>query len=187
MSDSKKTHNSFKALFLDAVLFIAAVAADQYTKVLIRNKLPERSFIDLIPEKLQLYHHENTGASWGVMQGWTIFFIVVALIVSTALCILLYRLPQDKKYIPMNIIGTLILSGAIGNTIDRIMKGSVTDFIYVKWINFPIFNVADIYIVVATITLLFMILFYYKDEDLQFMDFLFKKNTASDKQDTEGD
>ena len=74
----------------------------------------------------------------------------------------------------------MILAGALGNTIDRVAKKTVTDFIYVSLINFPIFNVADIYIVVATIGLAILILFVYKDEDLRFMEFR-KKTEKSEK------
>ena len=59
----------------------------------------------------------------------------------------------------------MITAGALGNMIDRVAKGYVVDFFYFKLINFPIFNVADIYVTTATALLLIVMCFYYKDED----------------------
>ena len=62
----------------------------------------------------------------------------------------------------------LLLSGAIGNFIDRITKNFVVDFLYFEWIDFPIFNIADCYVVVATFIFGILILFYYKEEEFEF-------------------
>ena len=62
----------------------------------------------------------------------------------------------------------LIFAGAIGNFIDRIRQGFVVDFLYFELIDFPIFNVADIYVTVGCILLILLLLFYYKDEELNF-------------------
>jgi signal peptidase II len=59
----------------------------------------------------------------------------------------------------------LIFAGAIGNMIDRAFRGYVIDFIYVECINFPVFNVADCYITIATAVLFILFLFVYKQED----------------------
>lgn len=61
------------------------------------------------------------------------------------------------------------MAGALGNFIDRTLQGYVIDFFYFKWINFPIFNVADIYVTTAVILLLVLVLFYYKEEELDFI------------------
>ena len=65
----------------------------------------------------------------------------------------------------------MIASGAVGNMIDRIRYDYVVDFIYLVIINFPIFNVADIYVTVATFLLVILILFVYKEDDLSFLSF----------------
>ena len=62
------------------------------------------------------------------------------------------------------------LAGAFGNLIDRVFRGYVVDFFYFKWIDFPVFNVADIYVTVTMILLLILILFFYKEEDLDFLN-----------------
>lgn len=75
----------------------------------------------------------------------------------------------------------MIASGAIGNMIDRVNLGYVVDFIYVSAINFPIFNVADCYVTVATILLALVILFYYQEEDLAVFGFKKKENKDGTK------
>jgi signal peptidase II len=70
---------------------------------------------------------------------------------------------------------SLIAAGAIGNMIDRIRYDYVVDFIYFVFINFPIFNVADIYVSISTFVLIFILLFYYKEEDLNFISFKQKR------------
>ncbi len=168
---SKKINNSIKMLMIDLCISLIAIFLDQITKIHIRKTLPVSSGYDVIPGILQILHHENPGASWGMMKGQTTLFLVIAVVVVIGLGIFATRIPQEKKYLPMNLATSLILAGAIGNTIDRIMKKTVTDFIYVSCINFPIFNVADMYIVVATFGIAAMVIFVYKEDDLQFMDF----------------
>ena len=73
---------------------------------------------------------------------------------------------------PLRAVALFIASGAVGNMIDRVALGYVVDFFYFELIDFPIFNVADIYVTCATIILAILILFYYKDEEL---DCLFPK------------
>ena len=77
----------------------------------------------------------------------------------------------------MHILLVLIASGAIGNMIDRIRLEYVVDFFYFVLINFPIFNMADIYVSVACVLLAVIMLFVYKDEDLDFLSFRTKKTT----------
>ena len=180
METKKAEKNSIKMLIADLCICIVAILFDQLTKVHIRATLPVRSSYDVIPGVLEILHHENPGASWGMMKGQTTLFLIIAVIVVIGLSYFALRIPQEKKYMPLNIAASLILAGALGNTIDRVAKKTVTDFIYVSLINFPIFNVADIYIVVATIGLAILILFVYKDEDLRFMEFR-KKTEKSEK------
>ena len=70
---------------------------------------------------------------------------------------------------------SLIAAGAIGNMIDRIRFDYVVDFIYFVLINFPIFNVADIYVTVSTVALVVLLLFVYKENDLNFISFKQKR------------
>ena len=70
------------------------------------------------------------------------------------------KVPHERRFIPLRICMLMIASGAIGNMIDRIRLNYVIDFFYFELIDFPIFNVADIYVTVAAIFLILLILFY---------------------------
>ena len=89
------------------------------------------------------------------------------MLLITVLVVIFYmRVPMTKKYLPLRICTVFILSGGLGNFIDRVRLNYVVDFFYFELIDFPIFNVADIYVTVTMFVLLFLIFFYYKEEDL---------------------
>ena len=157
-------------LIADVLIFAVTLIIDQISKYMIRSSMALGDSRDVIPGIFQIYYHENTGATWGMLKGQTVFFIFMAVVICAVLLFLVFRIPEGKKYIRMHIALSLVFSGAIGNTIDRIAKKSVTDFIYAKIIDFPIFNIADTYIVIATFWLIIQVLFIFKDEDLAFMN-----------------
>ena len=103
------------------------------------------------------------------MQGKKTFFVIGTLIFLVIVVILYHNIPLAKRFTPIRIVAVLIVAGAIGNMIDRVVHQYVIDFFYFKLINFPIFNVADIYVTVTMILLLILILFFYKEEDLDFL------------------
>ena len=133
------------------------VALDQISKLWVRsNSMLGESFFEAGP--LSLTHIQNTGSAFGLFANQTFLLTIVA-IAGLVIILLFYRqIPQS------NILGTLALSlvfsGALGNLIDRLRFGYVTDFIYVRlWHNFywPAFNVADSAITIGTIALVFFI------------------------------
>ena len=140
---------------------------DQWTKHLAVRHLMNKSDIILIPNVLQLHYLENTGAAFSMLEGKQTFFAVATPILLILLLILLFRMPRVKKYLYLDYIIVLVIAGAIGNHIDRVLNNYVVDFIYFSLINFPVFNIADCYVTVSMILLLILILFYYKDEDLE--------------------
>ena len=104
---------------------------------------------------------------FGVLQNQRIFFYISVLLITIAVIWFYHKVPIEHKYLPLRICAVLILSGAFGNCIDRIRLNYVVDFLYFKLINFPIFNVADIYVTVAAFLLVILILIYYKEDDLE--------------------
>lgn len=154
------------ATLLSIFSLIFLVFIDQITKHFARVCLADGPF-DLIPGVFSFTYHGNTGSIWGIMQGKTTFLILVSVIALVALVIFLYKMPLTKRFLPLRIVLLVLTAGAIGNLIDRVVSGVVTDFFYFELINFPIFNVADIYITVSEVVLIILILFYYKDEDFQ--------------------
>lgn len=164
-----------KSLILDVVVMIVLVILDQITKYLAVLHLKDKPAFNIINGVLELNYLENKGAAFGMLQNQKIFFVFVATIILGVIAYILYKTPDTKKYTIMHILLTLIAAGAIGNMIDRIRLDYVVDFIYFVLINFPIFNVADIYVTVATVILVFVLLFYYKESDLGFISFKQKK------------
>ncbi len=158
---------SIKNIIAAIVSIALFILLDQVTKVLAVVHLKDKNPLILIEGVFELQYLENRGSAFGMMQGARTFFIISTLILCVILCFLYVRIPREKKYLPLRVIAVLFFAGAIGNFIDRVKQGFVVDFFYFSLIDFPIFNVADIYVVTATIALMIFILFYYKEEDLE--------------------
>ncbi len=140
---------------------------DQWTKNLAVQHLKQHSAFQIIDGVLCLQYLENRGAAFGIFQNkmWLFYILTLAF-----LFVLLYattRIPRISKYNFIYLLLILLFSGAVGNFIDRVTNQYVIDFIYFSLINFPIFNVADIYVTVGAFFFLFLVLFYYKEEDLE--------------------
>lgn len=157
---SKKLHYSMFLIYL-----ILLIAVDQITKYIARTNLAAGD-IDIIPGVLQLHLLFNAGAAFSILTGKNIFFYIITPVVVAVIIVLFIKLPFEERFLPMAFALASIVAGAIGNYIDRLIFGKVTDFIYFSLINFPVFNVADIYVTLSVIFLLILILFKYKDEDL---------------------
>lgn len=161
-----------KRLLLTDLLGMAAlVLADQFTKYIAVVHLKDQPAIPIIPEVFELNYLENRGAAFGMLQNQKIFFVFVAAIILAVIAYVLYKTPEKKKYTILHVLLVLIASGAVGNMIDRLRLDYVVDFLSFVLIHFPIFNVADIYVTAATAVLVFLLLFYYKEEDLSFLSF----------------
>ncbi|MSS63970.1 signal peptidase II [Velocimicrobium porci] len=146
-------------------ILLLLVIIDQATKQLAKYFLEGTEGLSIIPGVFSLQYLENRGAAFGIFQNKTIFLVVLTLAIMLLLCYVYIKLPDTKHYLPMEYTLILIASGAIGNFIDRIINRYVIDFFYFELIDFPIFNVADCYVTVATILLLLLCLFYYKEDD----------------------
>lgn len=151
-------------------LFIS-IGFDQWTKYIVVNRLKGNSPYIIWDGVFEFYYSENRGAAFGMMQGKQGFFFLVAAIVIAVVIYLLIKMPSDRKYLPFAGCLFLLVSGAVGNMIDRLSQGYVVDFLYFKLINFPIFNIADCYVVVSTILLMILFFFLYSEEDLEFLSF----------------
>ena len=162
-----------KKIFLavDAILVILLVLLDQFTKHLAVVYLQDKPAYNIINGVLELNFLKNSGAAFVMLQNQKVFFVLVAVLILLIIPYVLFRVPDDKKYNIMHILLVLIASGAAGNMIDRVRQDYVVDFIYFVIINFPIFNVADIYVTVATFLFIILFLFYYKENDFNFLSF----------------
>lgn len=162
-----------KKIFLiaDAIAIVLLVLLDQFTKYLAVVRLQDKPAYKIIEGVLELNFLKNSGAAFGMLQNQKVFFVLVAAMILLIIAYVLFRLPDDKKYNVMHVLLVMIASGAAGNMIDRIKQDYVVDFIYFVIINFPIFNVADIYVTVSTFIFIILFLFYYNENDFSFLSF----------------
>lgn len=143
---------------------------DQYTKLLAQSRLSGHPSVILINGVLELKYLENTGIAFGLFAGKKTFFLIVCILFFMLGIYLFIRIPKKRYYLPLLGILFLMLSGALGNFIDRAWRGYVVDFIYFSLIDFPIFNLADVYVVCGSILLVLLVCLKYSDEDFAFLN-----------------
>ena len=133
-------------LFLFWVIVILVVVLDQSTKAAAIEVLAAGR-VTLIPGVMDLVHVENTGAAFSIGEGGGAFFVVIAVAFLLGACFFVWR----EEELPLSVVGavSLIAGGGLGNMIDRLMNGSVTDFLCTTFVRFPVFNVADICVTVG--------------------------------------
>ena len=158
-----------KRCIIDFILFAVLIILDRITKNIAATSLIDGRRIPLVDNVLELYYlpNGNTGAAFGMLAGHRVLFLFIALFVVSAIVYLVYNMPEDKKYKGVEILLVFIAAGGAGNMIDRFMQGYVVDFIYISLINFPIFNVADMYVSVCTVILAIIVLFRLKEDDYE--------------------
>lgn len=148
--------------------FIAlfVIIIDQITKLLIKNYIDLNSSVILIKNFFNLTYVRNIGAAWSILSGSRFLLILIALIVL--LCIYFFLIKGEKlKKLEIVYYGMLI-GGIIGNLIDRIIFGYVIDYLdfYIFEYNFPVFNLADSFIVISVILMIIDIVFSIKRGDM---------------------
>lgn len=166
---------------------IAGILLDQITKYLAYTKLKGQDAFVIIPDVFELRYLENQSAAFSFdpvsllhkifhfayfdahpdafLTCKMVFFIVMTIVVLVLLAILYRRIPWNRHWLAMNLILLGFMAGAIGNLIDRVIHHFVIDFFYFRLINFPIFNVADIYVTIAAFALIIVIFFVYSEKD----------------------
>lgn len=150
-------------LILSFVLIIVLTVIDQIIKLVIVKNISIGQVINLIKigdkQILNLTHIRNTGAAWSIMQGKTWFLI--GLPIAVLIAGVVYMVINRKKLKKFEaVIISMIIAGGIGNLIDRIRLKEVVDYISFKLIDFPVFNFADICVVVGEILLVVYIFFF---------------------------
>lgn len=154
---------------------VALVVLDQVSKIWMVKNLKGKENIVWIKNVFELEYLENTGAAFSSFMGKQGFLITITLLILAFVVYKWFQIPQGKRYFGFRFTFALLISGAIGNLIDRAVQGYVVDFFYFKPINFPRFNVADCYVCVAMILLAILIFFVYKDEESDFLFHIRKK------------
>ncbi len=148
-----KKRGLFLALFMAVI-----VAADQITKALVRANIPFGTGVKLIPGVVQLTYVRNTGAAFSMLSGgrWLFLALVVVFFAAVALLIRKKILSKPVELWCLAAIG----GGALGNAIDRAVTGEVTDMIEPLFMEFAVFNVADVFITCGAIALVVYMIFF---------------------------
>ncbi len=134
---------------LYALLVLILVALDQVVKYLVVANIPLGEHVPFLPYIMDLTYVQNTGAAFSIFSQHTWILTVISLVVSVILVAALwkgfFRHPLGRLSL------TLLLAGAIGNLIDRVRLQYVVDMFHVLFMNFAVFNVADVFVVVGGI------------------------------------
>lgn len=143
------------------IITVVVVVLDQITKYLVVRNIDLGEKIPIIDRFFYLTLHMNPGAAWGILKNGRVFFLILVPIISA---VVIYYLLKNKNRV-LRFSLSLILAGAIGNYIDRVLIGEVTDFLlfYIGSYPFPVFNVADIAVTCGTILLAIYMFFIYKE------------------------
>ena len=181
------TKKKIKIYIIPILCIGLLVALDQITKFIVRTSFALYESHPLIKNVFHLTYIQNTGIAWGMFKnGRTIFLILTILVLLICACFYA-KIPESKRFTPIRVCLVILVSGAIGNMIDRMSLHYVVDFFDFRLIHFPVFNVADIYVVVSMIVLILLCAFYYHDHEI---DALFSKSghtTTRQNQETEDD
>ena len=137
------------------VIILILTICDQLLKSWVASSIVLAGSKQLIPVIIELTNLRNSGAAWSIFEGQQTFFTIITII---AIIVIGYFIWQYRKNIPMLIGLSLIMAGTIGNFIDRLRQGYVVDMFETTFINFPIFNIADMCLTIGVIWLIICIL-----------------------------
>lgn len=132
------------------------VLIDQIVKCLSMAHLVIHTSYPMIDGLFELYYLQNKGAGWGILHGQLKLFYVMTPIIMFYIIYLIYKQRNQSKWV-LFALG-LLLGGALGNFIDRVIHGYVVDMIRVTFIDFPVFNVADMALSIGVVILIIIIL-----------------------------
>lgn len=151
-------------MIISIIVAAVLIVIDQIAKYEALIKLKPIGNTTFIKGFMDFTFVENRGAAFGILNGKTWLLLLLAITICVILVIVMKKLPQTKEYGYLRATFVLILAGAVGNMIDRVVRGYVIDFFEFSFFNFPVFNMADIYVVVGTIAMAYIVLFVIKDE-----------------------
>src|SRR5699024_9443548 len=136
------------------LLSLIIIGIEQFSKWLIIKNMEFGDRITVIDNFFHITSHRNSGAAWGILEGKMGFFYVITVIVVIGLIYYMQKYGKHSKFLAISL--SFILGGAIGNFIDRLFRKEVVDFLdfNIFTYNYPIFNVADSFLVVGVILLL---------------------------------
>jgi len=155
---------------LEWIVIALVLLIDQGTKYLTDVLLfPLGTSVPLIQDVFHFTSAHNTGAAWGMMQGWRWAFVAMTLIVCAVLIVYMMKHQKMLHWVPRLILA-LVIGGAIGNLIDRVFLGYVRDMLHFVLIDFPVFNVADSALCIGCGLLIINVLFMKENTFPEFLD-----------------
>ena len=131
---------------------VLTLILDQWVKAWVRGNMRLDQSIALWPNVFEIRYAKNTGIAFGQLEGKGVLLTPIAIVIAIGAVVYIYRHPRESRW--NHIAFGLLASGALGNLYDRVVAKEVTDMFFFRLINFPIFNVADACITVATIMLM---------------------------------
>ena len=172
---------------------------DQWTKMLTVNNLKSVKPFVILEGIFELTYVENRGAAFGMLSGGVDLFVIITCILVPLMIFGIHKIDSimdtfgqkvnKKAYFVLQLVLVFLIAGALGNFIDRIVNGFVVDMLYFKLIDFPVFNVADIYVTLSTIILLFLMFFNFNEREIDYIlsskkkwDMISEKSYNDDKE-----
>lgn len=159
-----------KMLIWDFVLLIFLNVLDRVAKYFVRYYCQKDDFV-IIDDIFEITYLENYGGTFGILNNQRFFFIFISALFICLIIFFICILPNNRKYNAFQIWLTFMVAGTIGNMLDRIIYGYVLDFIYIPKINFPVFNLSDIWISFGALFTIIIVLFRLKEKDFEFLNF----------------
>lgn len=156
---------SIKIYILPIIAVALLTAIDQLTKFIVAGSFKLFESKPVIKNVFSITYIQNRGVAWGMFQGKRVIFIIMTVLVLLVCFYVYANIADNDKFNFLKVLLVVLISGALGNMIDRIKLGYVIDFLHMEFIDFPIFNVADIYVVVSMILIFILIIFKYSNED----------------------
>ena len=141
-----------------SILAASIVGLDQLTKYLVVHKIPSGTDISAIPGVIDFTYVKNPGAAFSMFSEHTWLLSIISVVFCVGIAVYVIMKKPESKLLKTAL--TLVFAGALGNAIDRIFVGSVVDFIETVFIDFPVFNVADISVCIGATLLVIYVLFF---------------------------
>lgn len=149
---SPRIHGGVRRLSIQFIGIVLLIGADLGSKEIVHRLLQPIGTYPVLDKIFEFSYVENTGAAWGMLSSRSLF---LSLVVSVALILMLFYMiftKETRKLCQLSL--SIIFSGGAANLVDRLLHGYVTDYLHVLFIDFPVFNLADCYIVVGCFLLI---------------------------------
>lgn len=159
-----KSNNKIMAV-IPLILIALLISIDQFLKFVIVSNFKLGEARAVIKDVFEITYIQNRGIAWGMFQGKKLVFIILTLVALVGCAYIYNNIKTKSRFLPLRICLIFLISGAVGNMIDRIKLGYVIDFLYFKLIDFPVFNFADICVTLSMLVIFVLLIFVYSDDE----------------------